>query len=51
MKANPTKCNFLLSLEAITRICLEHEHVSNLCDKANKKVNALARIFPLMPLE
>ena len=27
------------------------ECVSNLCDKASKKINALVRIFPLMPLE
>ena len=29
----------------------KNECVSNLCDKASKKINALVRIFPLMPLE
>ena len=28
-----------------------NEYVSNLCGKASKKINALARIFPFIPLE
>ena len=27
-----------------------NEHVSNLCDKASRKINALARVFLYMPL-
>ena len=26
-----------------------NEHVTNLCDKASKKIQALARIFPYIP--
>ena len=46
MKANQDKCHFLSSLNINKKISL---HVTNLCDKASKKIQALARIFPYIP--
>ena len=50
-----TLFNWLLSnSENLLRVTIDiklnfKEHVTNLCNKANKKIQALARVFPYMP--
>ena len=44
-----TKSQKLLGITIDKKVTFD-EHVSNLCDKASRKINALARLFPCMPL-
>ena len=45
-----TKSQKLLGIRIDNKLTF-NEHISKLCDKASNKINALARIFPYIPLE